>query len=341
MTGAPPEPRPGGRLAQWLEEAWYGNSPLALALAPLSWLFSGIVRLRRQAYANGLFSVRRVSVPVVVVGNLSVGGTGKTPLVIWLAEYLSELGWHPGVVASGYGGKARHWPQQVRPDSDPVTVGDEAVVLARRTGCPVAAGPDRVAAAEALIDQYGCNVILCDDGLQHYALARDCEIVVVDGVRRHGNGRLLPAGPLREPLSRLQMADMVVTRGIAARGEFPMRYVAEALVQLVGDQRRIAVPDFPSREVHAVTGLGNPEAFFSQLRALGFQVHPHAFPDHHRFSAAQVHFDDALPVIMTEKDAVKCLHFAGPEHWYLAISAELPEVFERRLDTVLQRRNDG
>jgi len=324
-----------------LGELWYGRSPLALPLLPLSWLYRLGVGIRRGAYRTGLRHVHCLPVPVVVVGNLTVGGTGKTPLVIWLAEYLSEVGWRPGIVTRGYGGRASRWPQQVRPDADPIVVGDEAVVIARRSRCPVAAGPERVEAAAALIELHGCNVIISDDGLQHYALARDCEICVLDGVRRFGNGWLLPAGPLREPLSRLAQVDLLVTRGIAARGEFPMRYRAQALVQIGGDARRFAVEEFPAREVHAVAAIGHPEAFFSQLRGLGFRLHEHAYPDHHVFTAAQIHFDDPLPVIMTEKDAVKCGRLAGPQHWYLPITAELPEVFERRLDALLQRRKDG
>ena len=165
--------------------------------------------MQRAAYAFGMLRVTRFNVPVVVVGNVTVGGTGKTPLVIWLANRLRQEGYSPGIVARGYRGAARHWPQQVRPDSDPFAVGDEAVVLARRCRCPVSVGPDRVAAVDALLQYHDCDVIISDDGLQHYALGRDVEIVVVDGVRRFGNGYCLPAGPLREPAKRVRSADFV------------------------------------------------------------------------------------------------------------------------------------
>lgn len=323
-----------------LQEIWYGGHPLGLALLPLSWVYAGAAAVRRRVYTSGLVKPHKLAVPVIVVGNVTVGGAGKTPLVVWLYHFLKAHGYRPGVVSRGYGGRSGTWPQQVRPDSDPVTVGDEAVVIARHCQGPIAVGPDRHAAAESLLKHHDCDVIVSDDGLQHYALRRDVEIAVVDGVRRHGNGLCLPAGPLREPLSRLKEVDMVVTNGIAGRGEFSMKYVPGPLRPLREKPPRPA-PAAQSGEVHAVAGIGNPEGFFQTLRAQGFRMRRHAFPDHHAFRRQDIDFGDGLPVIMTEKDAVKCVRFAGPEHWYLPVEAQLPQVFEHRLLELLKRARHG
>jgi tetraacyldisaccharide 4'-kinase len=312
--------------------SWYRPSAIGLALRPLSWLFRAGVGVRREAYRRGWLRSRRLPVPVIVVGNLTVGGTGKTPLVIWLVELLRRHGLSPGVVSRGYRGKARHWPQQVRPDSDPVMAGDEAVVLARRCRCPVAVGPDRVAAARALLEHHRCDVIVSDDGLQHYALARDVEIVVVDGVRRFGNGHCLPAGPLREPLARLRAADFVViNEGAALPPEYAMAVAPTGFVNLRDEARREPPGRFAGRKVHAVAGIGHPERFFRQLAKLRLDAVPHAFADHHAFEPADLAFGDDLPVVMTEKDAVKCRRFCGPDCWYLAIEARPEPRFEARL----------
>jgi tetraacyldisaccharide 4'-kinase len=323
------------------EQLWYGRHPLRLALTPLSWLYRGAMSARRMAYSSGLVAVYRAPVPVIVVGNIGVGGTGKTPLVIWLARRLGEFGFRPGIVARGYGGRATSWPQQVRADSDPVTVGDEAIVIARRTGLPIAVGPSRSDDIAALLRHAGVNIVVCDDGMQHYALARDIEIAVIDGVRRFGNGACLPAGPLREPLARLSEVDLVVTNGIAARGEFPMRYAGERLVRVGAPDEVELLSTFRPKTVHAVAGIGNPESFFGLLRRHGFRLITHPFPDHHRFREQDLAFDDDHPVLMTEKDAVKCEHLHDERLWYLPITAELPEVFERRLKTLLRRVYDG
>ena len=328
-------------MESWVEKIWYGRHPLGLALAPLGWLYSGAARLRRYAYSRGLLKTKRLHVPVIVAGNISVGGTGKTPLVIWLASFFKTLGYAPGVVGSGYGGLTERWPQQIRPDSDPTTVGDEAIVLARRCLCSVGAGPDRVATARALIEHSGCDLIISDDGLQHLGLGRDLEIAVIDGIRRHGNRRCLPAGPLREPISRLKYVDVVVVNGIAGRGEFPMKYKMLPPRSLLDETREQPLEGFRDREVHAIAGLGNPRRFFSDLQVQGLKVIQHAFPDHHRFSRRDIDFGDGLPVLMTEKDAVKCRRFAGPEHWYVPIEAELPETFEHCLLSLLKRKLDG
>jgi tetraacyldisaccharide 4'-kinase len=310
-------------------------------LAPLGWCFRGLVSLRRLAFNSGLFRVFEAPVPVIVVGNVTVGGTGKTPLVIWLADYLQRRGQRPGIVARGYRGRATKWPQQVRADGDPNTVGDEAIVIARQTVCPVVVGPNRAQCVEALLNHADCNIVVADDGLQHYGLARDIEIAVIDGVRRFGNNRCLPAGPLREPVARLGTVDLIVTNGIAGRGEFSMKYLAGELVNLASAERRVAIEAFEDKEIHAIAGTGYPEHFFSYLRSKGFRLSPHAFGDHHRYRPGDLDFGDRLPVVMTEKDAVKCEAFASSRYWYVPIKAVLPEVFERRLDIILSKVTHG
>jgi len=315
-----------------LADRWYSRNPLATTLRPLSWLYRLLIAARRGAYGLGLYHIARLAVPVIVVGNITVGGTGKTPFVIWLAALLAREGYAPGIVARGYRGQARHWPQQVRPDADPVMVGDEALVLARRCACPVAVGPDRVVAAEALLRYHRCDIIISDDGLQHHALGRDIEIVMVDGVRRFGNGYCLPAGPLREPVKRLEAADfVVVTGGAALRHEYPMTLHATAIRNVRHDSQAYAPGQFPHRRVHAVAGIGHPARFFRQLKQLDFGLVEHAFADHHDFSPADLAFADDLPVVMTEKDAVKCRRFCHDNCWYLAVDARPDERLEARL----------
>lgn len=321
-----------------LDHFWYLRSPWLVLLTPVSLCFRILVWLRRFAYRSGLLRSHRLPVPVIVVGNITVGGTGKTPLVAWLAEYLSGKGYRPGIVARGYGGKASSWPQQVRGDSDPHIVGDEAVLLARLTGCPMAVAPNRYAAAEALVRYHDCDVVIADDGLQHYALQRDIEIVVIDGVRRFGTGFMLPAGPLREPVSRLREADLVVVNGLGGNGEFPMKLKPGKLHNLLDPGVSRTLADFRGGKVHAVAGIGNPERFFMQLRSALGRVETHAFPDHHRFQRNDLAFDDGAPVLMTAKDAVKCRRFATGNEWYQPVSAEPGRDFCARLDVLLRER---
>jgi tetraacyldisaccharide 4'-kinase len=320
-----------------IEDIWFGRHPARMVLAPCGWAFRAVAWARRAAYASGLLPVYRAPVPVIVVGNISVGGTGKTPLVIWLARRLQEYGFRPGIVARGYRGKATTWPQQVRADSDPVGVGDEAIVLARRTGLPIAVGPNRSADIAALLRHAKVNIVVCDDGLQHYALARDIEVAVLDGVRRCGNGACLPAGPLREPQSRLAEVDLIVTNALAARGEFPMRYAASTAHRVGTPGISEPLAAFTGTPVHAVAAIGNPDGFFALLKRHGLRITPHRFPDHHRFRASDLAFEDDQPVLMTEKDAVKCELFNDPRLWYVPIEAELPEVFERRFKALLKQ----
>lgn len=326
---------------EFLDKLWYERHPASTLLVPLSWLYRLIVAVRRAGVRSGLLSTYRAPVPVIVVGNITVGGTGKTPLVIWLVEYLRSVGFTPGIISRGYRGRAKSWPQQVRADGDPEMVGDEAIVLARRTACPLAVGPIRADNVEALMRHSDCDIVISDDGLQHYRLERDVEILVVDGIRRYGNGRCLPAGPLREPLSRLNEIALTVNNGIASRGEFEMKLAASKLRALDGSSMQLDLEEFTGKAVNAVAGIGHPERFFEMLRQKGLRVIKHPFPDHHRFTASDVTFDNGLPIVMTEKDAVKCERLKLVDAWYLPIDVTLPKVFEHRLSAALEEANNG
>jgi tetraacyldisaccharide 4'-kinase len=307
-------------LQSWFNRIWYDRASPPWWLLPLSSLYGAAVGSRRYLYAKRLRRSIRLPVPVIVVGNLSVGGTGKTPLVCWLAAHLAERGFKPGVVTRGYGGASGH-ARIIDASADPDAVGDEPVLLVRRSGAPVAVGRDRPAAAQLLVNA-GCDVVVSDDGLQHYALARDCEIVVIDGERRFGNGALLPAGPLREPKGRLAAADAVVVNGGRAPLDdtFSMRLEAGSASSVAGVAVK-ALSEFAGVTVHAVAGIGNPQRFFDMLRAQGILVVAHPLPDHVRLRAADISFGDQCPVLMTEKDAVKCERVAGPQHWYVPVTA--------------------
>lgn len=326
-----------------LEKIWYGNRFLALPLLPFSGLFALLSGVRRLLYLSGLKKVHRFDVPVIVVGNITVGGTGKTPLVIWLCRHLKSLGYRPGIVSRGFGGRASHWPQQVRPDSDPVMVGDEAVLLARRSGCPMCVAPDRPAAVRALLEHTDCDIVVSDDGLQHLALGRNLEIAVVDGQRGLGNGFLLPAGPLREPPGRLRRTDLVISNGPRWRDVPAMQLVRPRLVPLLeGEQARARPLDaLAGRRVHAIAGIGNPQRFFDLLTAHGIEVIPHVFPDHHAYRRIDLWFEPELPVLMTEKDAVKCQRFGRRNHWVVQIDMQPDAEFINGLDRLLKELENG
>ena len=303
---------------------WSGESPLWLLLLPLSWLYglvSGIIRL---LYRLGLKRAWRAPVPVVVVGNLTAGGNGKTPVVIWLVEQLQKRGIRPGVVSRGYGGKAAHYPLLLTPDTTTAEAGDEPVLIYQRTGAPVAVSPVRSDAVQALLAEHDVQIIITDDGLQHYALARDKEIVVIDGVRRFGNGWWLPAGPMRERASRLKFVDAVIVNGgVAQPGEIPMQLQPGMAINLLTGERQ-AVSRLPA--LVAMAGIGHPPRFFATLEQCGARLEKRVpLADHQALVAEQV---DALTtsgqtLIMTEKDAVKCRAFAKENWWYLPVDAEL------------------
>lgn len=336
-------------LAQWFADAWYERH-LAIPLWPLlpvSWAFGVLAALRRWLYRRGVLRSCRLPVPVVVVGNLTVGGSGKTPLVLWLVRCLREHGWHPGIISRGYGGSGRVCSVDAASPSS--LVGDEPLLLARRGGVPVFVGRDRPAAGQALLAAHPeCDVIVSDDGLQHYRLQRACELVVFDA-RGAGNRRLLPAGPLRESLWRLSQADAVVWHGfpehsvVAAAGNVPqaeMRLVGERFVAASGTPRSCEASDLQGRNLHAIAGIGDPRRFFRQLRALGLDFAAHPFPDHHRYQAAELAFARDGVLLMTEKDAVKCGPLVTGDAWVLPVDAVIssppgqPALFETILETL-------
>ncbi|MFC0269383.1 tetraacyldisaccharide 4'-kinase [Kushneria aurantia] len=307
-----------------LQNAWYSDARWPRLLTPLELLYKRAVHSRRDAFATSRRQVWHAPVPVIVVGNITVGGTGKSPLVAWLGRWLSERGWRPGIVARGYGGHAPRYPFYVDEHSDVGYAGDEPVMLAQQTRLPVVVDPDRPRAARKLVAA-GCDILLSDDGLQHFALGRDIELVVVDGARGFGNGRCLPVGPLREPLSRLAEVDAVISNGDpqmpASASHYAMTTVPAAWRHL-NDGVCYSIDQCPfSGRVHAMAGIGNPQRFFDTLTALGVDHQRHPLPDHYRFSAYDLRFTDNLPVVMTAKDAVKCRPFANERCWSLDIEA--------------------
>jgi tetraacyldisaccharide 4'-kinase len=330
-------------------ERWYATAARPSLLEPLSWLYARLIALRRRAYESGWLRRQHAARPVIVIGNLSVGGTGKTPLTLWLAQQLRARGRKVGILSRGYGRRGGA-PRLVQPDSDWREVGDEPLLLARRSACATVVASDRAAGAR-LLEGLGVELILCDDGLQHLALARDCEIVVLDGARGFGNGRLLPAGPLREPAARLGHADLVVVNGapehpslagiLSAGGLLRMELAPGAAQRVDGQQAPRPLSGFRGAALHAVAGIGNPARFFAELRAQGLNILEHAFADHHAFTPADLAFADQLPVLMTEKDAVKCVAFADARLWYVPVSAQFSDAdAQRLLGRVLMPRGD-
>lgn len=304
---------------------WYQQrSFLAYLLSPLSWVYCIISVMRRNLYRWGIKKTRRFSVPVIVVGNITVGGVGKTPFVIWLANWLTSQGFRPGIVSRGYGGRANHQAQIVTDKSDPNLVGDEAVLLCQKTQCPMAIAVNRPRAVEKLLATFDCNIIISDDGLQHHALARDIEIVVVDAERQLGNRFCLPAGPLRESTRRLKTVDWVINNGGA--NEISEDYFTMGLrdvYQINQPEKKLNLQAFVGRRVHAVAGIGNPPRFFQQLKNAGIQIIEHAFPDHYAYQESDLNFNDDLLVMMTEKDAVKCREFANDRYWCVPLSIDI------------------
>lgn len=321
-----------------LVKHWYRSrtSLLCYGLLPFSYFFQMIVLLRLACYRFGIKKTIQFDVPIVVIGNITVGGTGKTPLVIWLANKLSALGFKPGIVSRGAGGAKSSLPREVDKYSDPVSVGDEAILLAKRTECPVVICRDRVAAVSALLEKNTCNIIISDDGLQHYRLGREIEIAMIDGVRRFGNKQMLPAGPLRESVKRLKKVNYIVTQGKALTNEYDMQLEGKVFVSLLNEDITRSLPEF-EKKVHAVAAIGNPSRFFQSLRELGFEVIEHVFPDHYQYKAKDIQFGDQLPIVMTEKDAVKCKRFADEKHWFLPVEVAMPSSFLDNLMTKLKK----
>lgn len=316
-----------------LEQSWYQNFGWSLLLLPVSALFWVLSAIRRYAFSIGLAKVHKLSAPVVVIGNINVGGNGKTPLVIYLSNYLKQQGFRPGVISRGYGGKAAQYPMTVEVDSEAKYSGDEPLFIKHRVNCPVVVDPNRVRGAQTLIAKHGCDVILSDDGLQHYALGRDIEIAVVDGQRRHGNGYLLPAGPLREGEWRLKTVDFVVLNGGKLQSDEYLMSLESGQLVNVKYQGKTKPLNQITGPVCAAAGIGNPERFFDLLRTKGIKLEKSmAFPDHYQFKQTDLPDDT---VLMTEKDAVKCAAFAKDNWWFLPVSAKLTETFNQAFLTKL------
>jgi tetraacyldisaccharide 4'-kinase len=318
---------------------WYRRGPVAWLLWPASLAFRLVVLARRLLYFIRVLPSAHPGIPVIVVGNVTVGGSGKTPLVLWIAELLKKSGWSPAIVSRGYGGKSAE-PRAATVADEAEQVGDEPIVLSRRSGCPVWVGADRLAVIAALRGAHPeVNVVVLDDGLQHYRLRRDVEIAVVDS-RGFGNGFLLPAGPLREPPGRLEAVDAVVSHGAPVRG-YAMKLEGDAVHRMTDARDRRPVHSFRGQKVHAVAGIGNPNRFFLHLTRLGVRVMPHPFPDHHRLTPEELDFGDEAPVMMTEKDAVKLRRYGRANWWVLPVTAQLDPAFGEWLLGKLQGKLHG
>jgi tetraacyldisaccharide 4'-kinase len=327
-------------VSRWLLDIWYNDYFIGAALTPMSMFFLDFVKFRRWLYKIGLKKSTALPVPVVIVGNITVGGTGKTPLCVYLANLLKAEGYHVGIISRGYGGE-KVATKMVSPNSDVAEVGDEALLILQQTNCPMAVGVNRVEAGQFLLKHAPCDVILADDGLQHYALKRDIEIAVVDGKRRFGNSACLPAGPLREPIERLNNVDFVVVNGEplndTAWKEWQMQLCGDNAINLKTGEIKSLV-EFKSFDCHAIAGIGNPQRFFSQLEKAGIlQRTDHSFPDHHVFSEKEIIFKNH-PVLMTEKDAVKCKSFATQNHWFVPVTAKLSTEFTDKFLTLLTQK---
>ncbi len=317
------------RVYQWFHRVWYEGGAGYWVLLPLSALYWLLVKLRRLLYMSGVFTSKNVGVPVIVVGNITVGGTGKTPVSVWLARSLAERGFRPGIVSRGYGGSKSSSPMRVDAASDPSVVGDEPVLLAKRSACPIAVDRNRVRAAEMLVED-GVDLIISDDGLQHYRLKRSYEICVIDGARWLGNRFVLPAGPLRETAYRLSGVDQILVNGrlrdecetAKEQNAIEFGLVASEGCRLNASLSR-PIERFANMTVHGVAAIGNPKRFFDLLRAQGMQVIEHAFPDHALISSASLNFDDEFDILMTEKDAVKMGSALSDRFWYVPVELEM------------------
>ena len=329
--------------SQALQTSWQTPNLLSTVLRPLSGVYGMAMALRKQAYQHALCKSYRAPVPVIVVGNITVGGTGKTPLVIYLIEQLRQRGYTPGVISRGYASKATAYPVWVSRDTPVSVAGDEATLIVKRTGAPMVIGPNRQADIELLFANANSavDVIISDDGLQHLALQRDIEICLLDHTRQQSNQQtneyLLPAGPYRETKTRLASVDFVVHHRSAMQLNHPPSFTMTLVPQLPNSLLNQEVSFNPQGGVHAVAGIGNPQRFFNTCRAQGWQIEEHVFADHHQFVAEDIHFGDTQMVVMTEKDAVKCFKFANKQHWYLPVDAKLDDAFINAIVTQLNR----
>ncbi|WP_062380490.1 tetraacyldisaccharide 4'-kinase [Pseudomonas abietaniphila] len=326
-------------LTDRLLDAWYEGHPALTLLRPLEALYRRVVNNKRARFVAGQGDIYKAPVPVIVVGNITVGGTGKTPLILWMIDDCRRRGLRVGVVSRGYGARPPSLPWRVTAEQSADQAGDEPLLIVKRTGVPLMIDPDRSQAVRGLLAEEPLDLILSDDGLQHYRLARDLELVLIDAARGLGNRRCLPAGPLREPVERLQSVDALLYNGASEDRDdgYAFRLQPTALVNLLSGERR-PVDYFPAGQaLHAVAGIGNPQRFFNTLEGLHWRPVPHAFADHAVFSAQALAFTPVLPLVMTEKDAVKCAAFAAPDWWYLAVEAVPSPAFIRWFDSQLTR----
>jgi tetraacyldisaccharide 4'-kinase len=326
-------------LSERITAAWYAGHPALSLLRPLEWLYRAVVQRKRARFLAGAGEIYRAPVPVVVVGNITVGGTGKTPMILWLIEHCRRQGLRVGVVSRGYGAQPPQLPWRVQAEQTASVAGDEPLLIVQRSGVPLMIDPDRGRAVAALLATEALDLILSDDGLQHYRLARDLELVLIDAVRGLGNRHCLPAGPLREPVERLHSVDALLYNGAAtdAPDGYGFTLRPHTLVNLRSGEQRPLSYFPPGQALHAVAGIGNPQRFFATLEGLHWQPVAHAFADHAPYSAELLNFSPALPVLMTEKDAVKCRAFAFDDWWYLAVDAEPSAAFVAWFDQQLQR----
>ena len=324
------------KLHAWLNHLWYGKSAVAKLLLPISFVFSAAARSRKNKQLKQQIKFR---VPVVVIGNISVGGTGKTPMTIFLVEELTKIGLRVGVATRGYGGSLKS-TTRVQQSHNAETVGDEPWLMYTRLDAPIVIGADRVNVIATLIDKYSCNIVVCDDGLQDYRFFHDVEICMVDGQRLYGNQHLLPAGPLRESIQRIDACDFVVvnSKSVPEISMDSMQICFDGLININNPEETKLLSDFVNDKVHAIAGIANPDKFFELLKQEGLSIVEHVFPDHARYNKQELSFDDGAPVIMTEKDAVKCLHLNIDNAWYLPVSAKLPDNFIARLQSKLSEK---
>ena len=332
------------RLSERLVQAWYQGHPVLALLRPLEALYRQVVQRKRARFLAGEGEIYRAPVPLIVVGNVTVGGTGKTPMILWLIEHCQARGLRVGVISRGYGATPPSLPWRVGAEQTAEQAGDEPLLIVQRSGVPLMIDPQRSRAAAALLAEEPLDLLLSDDGLQHYRIARDLELVLIDAARGLGNRRCLPAGPLREPVERLHSVDACLYNGAEQdpEGAFGFTLQPGALVNLRTGERRALDHFPPGQAVHAVAGIGNPQRFFRTLEALHWRPVAHAFADHATYSAESLDFSPVLPLVMTEKDAVKCRAFAGDDWWYLAVDAQPSPAFvawfDARLDRLLAGR---
>ena len=329
----------------YLEKAWYKKSLWLWFLWPFSLITKQISKRRLTKFLEGSTKTWSTTIPLIVVGNIVAGGTGKTPFVIWLTKKLSELGYKPGVISRGYGGRAKKYPLIVNDSTRARISGDEPRLIFQNTNVPVYVSPNRVEAAKQMIEETDCNVIISDDGLQHYQLGRDIEIVIFDGYRGIGNNLCLPAGPLREPIERIKSVDFIISSSSSLTKEgieenAIMKFKATEWVRL-SDQKRVALDAWPlGKIIHGVAGIGNPSKFFATLKEIGFKVIEHSFPDHYQFTEEDFTFSEQLPIVMTEKDAARCHKLDIKNIWVLKIEADLPDNFAVELLNKIKEENE-